>query len=234
MGGLNINIGKIIFIVIFFKNGAKAQKSMIHLTAEEIHLEGNTEIFVIRNVLTVIEEATMLVIVGREENQDPQEAIVRIATQKDIKTKVEDIDLLKGIEMIIEEEIEEVQMIGMLREAEELRGVIQETEIEVETIIELVQEIIEEVAMIMIEEDPKDIMTQDIRVNKNQVDQDLTVKIEKKDTMKILKKVIEGIKEKGIITIETEIKDQKMKKMNTILETRAKGLKTFLNKKTTK
>jgi hypothetical protein len=201
---------------------------MIHLTKEEIHLEENTEIFVIRNVLTAIEEVIMHAIAGQEENQDPQELIVMIATQKDIKMKEEDIDLQEDIEMIIEEETEEVQMIGILREPEEPREVIQEKEVEIT--IELVQEIIDEVEMIMIEEDPKDIMTQEIKVIKKQVDLDPKVKIEKKDTMKNLKKATEGIREKVTITIETETKDLKMKEMNIIREMRAKDLKTFINK----
>ena len=130
MGGLNINIGKIIFIAIFFKSGAKAQKSMIHLTAEEIHLEGNTEIFEIRNALTVIEEATMLEIAGLRKDQGHQEEaeIVMIAIEGDIGMKIEIIDLQEEIEMIIEEEIEEVQM---QIEAEEETEVIQEIEGEI-------------------------------------------------------------------------------------------------------
>lgn len=73
----------------------------------------------------------MHVIVGQEENQDLLEMIVMIAIQEDIEMKEEDIDLQEDIEMIIEEETEEVQMIEMLREAEELKEVIQETEGEI-------------------------------------------------------------------------------------------------------
>jgi 3D (Asp-Asp-Asp) domain-containing protein len=207
---------------------------MIHLTAEEIHLEGNTEIFVIRNALTVIEEATMLVIVGREENQDPQEVIVMIATQEDIKTKEEDIDLQEEIEMITEEGTEEVQMIEIMTETEELKEVIQG--IEGEITIESVQEIKEEAAKIMIEEDLKEMMSQEIRANKKEADQILKVNIEKTDTMKIQKEVIERIEEKE--TIKVEIKDLKIKEMdrnNIILrENKVKDLKTFLNKKNIK
>ena len=76
----------------------------------------------------------MHVIVGQEENQDLLEMIVMIAIQEDIEMKEEDIDLKEDIEMIIEEETEEVQMIEMLREAEELKEAIQETEGEITTI----------------------------------------------------------------------------------------------------
>ena len=84
--------------------------------------------------------------------------------------------------------------------------------------------------MIMIEEGQKDMMTQGIKAIRKQADQDLIVKIKKKDTMKILKEVTEKIKEKEKIIIDLEIKDLKMKGMITIREMRAKDLKTFLNK----
>ena len=171
---------------------------------------------------------------SQEENHDHQEDIVMIATQEDTNMMKEDIDLQEEIEMITEEGTEEVQMIEIMTETEELKEVIQG--IEGEITIESVQEIKEEAAKIMIEEDLKEMMSQEIRANKKEADQILKINIEKTDTMKIQKEVIEGIEEKE--TIKVEIKDLKIKEMdrnNIILrENKVKDLKTFLNKKNIK
>lgn len=91
----------------------------------------------------------------------------------------------------------------------------------------------EKEVMMMIEEEVEDMITQGIKASRKEVDQDHTVKREKKDTKRHLKEVREEIGEKGQ-TIMKNIRDLKMIEMdksNTILpERKVKVPKIFLNK----
>jgi hypothetical protein len=189
----------------------------------------------------------MPVIAGPREDQDHQEAIVRIVTREVIEMRVEDIDLQEEIETIIEEETEEVRMTEMQREAEEVQmtEMLREAEegieviqgIEEEIIIESVLDMKEKEVMMMIEEEVEDKITLEIKASRKEADPDLTVKPEKIDMKKHPREVTEEIGEKGQI-IMIKIRDLKMIEMdknNIILpERKVKVPKTFPNKMTIK